>query len=179
MRCFACEEYVRCGKKQEPPVQVSSRNPTEIARLQDLLKRLQDRHVECAQVVAKKAAADDQAAAVVASPDTPNVLQTMIQVEQTKNHAKTSNKSDLEVEKEKDAAEKLLSEVEELKRQLQPKRVRAHDDGDAHEMFAGVDNWDLSVHHREATLVQNRRNVALGSLQDQPKSRTGKDGFFP
>ena len=54
LRCFAYEEYVSCGKKQEPPVQVSSRHPTELACLQELLKRLQDRHVECAQAVAKK-----------------------------------------------------------------------------------------------------------------------------
>ena len=58
LRCFACEEYGSCGKKQEPPVQVSSRNPTELACLQELLKRLQDRHVDCAEAVAKKAAID-------------------------------------------------------------------------------------------------------------------------
>jgi hypothetical protein len=45
--------------------------------LQDLLKLLLDRHVECAQVVAKKAAADVTSAATV-SPDTPNVLQSMM-----------------------------------------------------------------------------------------------------
>jgi hypothetical protein len=45
-------------------------------------------------------------------------------------------------------------------------------------MLAEVDNWDLSVHRREATRVQNRRNVELGSLQDQPKPHTGKDGFL-
>ena len=45
-------------------------------------------------------------------------------------------------------------------------------------MIVEVDNWDLIVHRREATRVQNRRNVTPGSLQDQPKSRTGKDGFL-
>ena len=45
-------------------------------------------------------------------------------------------------------------------------------------MLAEIDNWDLSVHRREATLVQNRRKVALESLQDQPKPHTDKDGFF-
>ena len=65
LRCFSCEEYDSCGKKQEPPVQVSSVHPTELACLQELLKRLQDRHVECAQAVAKKATADAQAAAAV------------------------------------------------------------------------------------------------------------------
>ena len=73
LRCFACEEYGSCGKKQEPPVQVSSRNPTELACLQELLKRLQDRHVQCAEAVAKKGAAD-AASAFAVSPDAPNVL---------------------------------------------------------------------------------------------------------
>ena len=69
--------------------------------------------------------------------------------------------------------------VEELKRQLQPKGARTCDDaGDAHEMIAEVDIWDLSVHRREATRVQNRRNVALRSLHNQPKPHTGKDGFL-
>jgi hypothetical protein len=51
------------------------------------------------------------------------------------------------------------------------------DAGDDHEMFAEVDNWYLRDHRREATRVQNRRNVELGSLHNQQKPRTGKDGF--
>ena len=90
LRCFACEEYDSCGKKQEPPVQVSSRHPTELACLQELLKRLQDRHVECAQAVAKKAAADAASAATV-NPDAPNVLQAMMKLEQANARAKTAN----------------------------------------------------------------------------------------
>ena len=31
LRCPSCEEYGSCGKKQEPPVQVSSVHPTELA----------------------------------------------------------------------------------------------------------------------------------------------------
>ncbi len=58
LRCPSCEEYGSCGKKQEPPVHVSSVHPTEEACLKELLKRLQDRHVNCAEAVAKKAAAD-------------------------------------------------------------------------------------------------------------------------
>jgi hypothetical protein len=42
--------------------------------LQELQKQLQDRHVEYAQTVAKKAAADVQATATV-SPDAQNVMQ--------------------------------------------------------------------------------------------------------
>ncbi len=65
--------YVSCHKKQEPAVLLSSTHRTELACLQELLKRLQDRHVECAEAVAKKGAADATSAAAV-SPDAPNVL---------------------------------------------------------------------------------------------------------
>jgi hypothetical protein len=53
LRCFSCEEYDSCGKKQESPVQISSSHPTELSCLQELLKRLQDRHGQCVQAVAK------------------------------------------------------------------------------------------------------------------------------
>ncbi len=59
------------------------------------------------------------------SPDTPNVLQSMMQLEQAKSRAEAANKLALEVEKERDADEKA---VEELKRQLNPKRAHTHDD---------------------------------------------------
>jgi hypothetical protein len=110
------------------------------------------------------------------SPDTPDVLQAMMKLRQDKSRPEVSNNLTLETEKEKDAAEKA---VEELKRKLHPKRSSTHDDaGDAHEMLAEVDNWDLRDHRREATRVQNRRNVELGSLHNQQKSHTGKDGFL-
>jgi hypothetical protein len=142
--------------------------------LQELLKRLQDRHVDCAEAVAKKAAADAASAATV-SQDTPNVLQAMMKLERAKARAKTANNVALEAEKEKDAAEKA---VEELKRQ-QPKRARTDDDaGDAHDLLAEFDNCDLSDHRRKGTRVQNRRNVQVGSRDNQQKPRTGKDDFL-
>ncbi len=56
--------------------------------------------------------------------------------------------------------------AEELKRQLQPKRTRTDDDvGDAHDLIAEFDNGDLSVHRREETRVQNRRNVVMGKVR--------------
>jgi hypothetical protein len=58
LRCSSSEEYGSCGKKQEPPVQVSSVYPTEFACLDEILNRLQDRHDNCAEAVAKKDAAD-------------------------------------------------------------------------------------------------------------------------
>jgi hypothetical protein len=64
---------------------------------------------------------------------------------------------------------------------LHPKRVHTDDDPgegirDAHEILTDVDNWDLKVHRREATHVENRRNVEVGSLENQPKTHTDKDG---
>jgi hypothetical protein len=81
LRCSTCEEHGTCEKKQETPVQVWSRHPTLIACLQDLLKRLQDRHDECAQVVAK---------AEKAAADTPNVMQVMMVFQQGKDRSKTT-----------------------------------------------------------------------------------------
>jgi hypothetical protein len=89
LTCSACEEYDSCGKKQESTVQVSSVHPTELAYLQELLKRLQDRHVDCAEALTKKAATDAQAAAAV-SADTPSVLEAMILFQQAKKQAQAS-----------------------------------------------------------------------------------------
>jgi hypothetical protein len=131
-----------CGKKQEPAVQVSSVHPTELACLQELLKRLQDRHV--AEALAKKAAADVVPAATV-NPGEPNVLQAMMKLEQANARAKPANKVALEAEKEKDAAEKA---VEELKRQLQPKRARTDDARHLYSPCWQVEAWCVrSVDH--------------------------------
>ncbi len=118
--------------------------------MQELIKRLEENHGNCAEALAKKASPDVVSATAV-NPDAPNVLQAMMKLEQANARATIANKVPLEVEKEKDAAEKA---VEELKRQLQPKRARPDDDaGDAHDLLAEFDNWDLRDHHREGTSV--------------------------
>jgi hypothetical protein len=43
-----------CGKRQEVPIQLSRDRKMELVSLQDLLKRLQDRHVNCTEAVVKK-----------------------------------------------------------------------------------------------------------------------------
>jgi hypothetical protein len=176
LTCFACREYNSCGKKQEASVHISGERPTLLACLQELRKRLEEHHGNCAQALTEKDAADAVSAATV-SPDTANVMQAMMKLEQAKVRAKTANKVTLEAEKERDAA---ATAVEELKRQLQPKRPRTDDDaGDAHDLLAEFDNWDLRDHRREGTRVQNRRNVQVGSRDNQQKPpRTGKDGFL-
>jgi hypothetical protein len=73
LSCSRCQEYGSCPKKQETSVRLSRVHPTECAWLQELLKRLQDRHVGCAQVVTKQAD-DDAQAALTVNPDTPNVM---------------------------------------------------------------------------------------------------------
>ena len=87
LSCSRCKEYGSCPKKQEPAVRLSREHRTELTCLKELLKRLQDRQVEYAQTVVKKAAADAASAAAV-SPDAPNVLQTMMKLEQAKARAK-------------------------------------------------------------------------------------------
>ena len=76
LSCALCRWYDSCGKGQEQAVQLSRERTTLLACLQQLRKRLQDRHgFRCAQAVAKKAAADAQAPAAV---HTPSVLEAMM-----------------------------------------------------------------------------------------------------
>ncbi len=85
--------------------------------------------------------------------------------------AAQANKVTLEAEKARDELHRQIQQIEE---QIQPKRARTDDDaGDAHEMLADVDNWDLRDHRQQATRVQYRRNVQVGSRDNQQKSRTG------
>ena len=50
LSCYGCQEYGSCPKKQEPAVRLSREHRTELACLQELRKRLQDRHdSHCAQ----------------------------------------------------------------------------------------------------------------------------------
>jgi hypothetical protein len=69
-----------------------------------------------------------------------------MKLEQVKTRAKTANKVALEAEKEKDAVEKA---VEELKRQLQPKRAHTDNDaGDAQDLLlTSYYNFILSYHN--------------------------------
>jgi hypothetical protein len=73
----SCEEYGSCGKKQEPPVQDSRRHLTLHACLQELLKRLQEKHGKCTEALTNKVAADAKVAAAV---HTPNVFQAMMSI---------------------------------------------------------------------------------------------------
>jgi hypothetical protein len=76
------------------------------------------------------------------------------------------DKVTLETVKEKDTDEKV---VEELKRQLQPKRALTHDDdGNADEMLGEVENWDLSVQHAGRQHVCKTVGMCKSGHDNQP-----------
>jgi hypothetical protein len=123
-------------------------------------------------------------------PDAPNVLQAMMLFQQAKNRAKATqdrakaaqdeakvaNKVALQAEKDNDAAQK---EVQELQRVMEPKRARtlpatADDDEECEKQ--SCDDWDLPDHRREATRIQNRRSIPLGSRGEVPTPQEGKAG---
>jgi hypothetical protein len=56
LKCSSCLGC--CEKKQESPVQLSRDRKSEFGCLQDLLKRPQDRHVDCPESLTKKAVVD-------------------------------------------------------------------------------------------------------------------------
>ena len=55
--------------------------------MQELLKRLEENHGNCAEALTKKAAADAESAATV-DPGAPNVLQAMMKLERANARAK-------------------------------------------------------------------------------------------
>jgi hypothetical protein len=148
---------------------------------------LQEKHDKCAEALTNKAAADAQAAPAV---HTPNVLQAMMMFQQAQHrtkaaqdHAKTAqdqakvaNKVALQAEKDNDAAQK---ELQELQRVMEPKRARTHaataDDDEECEKQS-CDDWELPDHRREATRIQNRRSIPLGSLGEVPTPQEGNAG---
>ena len=62
---------------------------------------------------------------------------------------------------------------------MEPKRARTHaataDDDEECEKQS-CDDWDLPDHRREATRIQNRRSIPLGSRGEVPTPQEGKTG---
>ncbi len=91
-----------------------------------------------------------------------------MQLQQAKSRAEAANKLVLEAKEERDAAEKA---VEELKRQLQPKRASTDDDaGDAHEVLAEVEVLKFAMHdeaeaarEKAVELAQNAQSTAAAA----------------
>ena len=81
---------------------------------------------------------------------------------------KAAKKVALEAEKDNDAAQK---EVQELQRVMEPKRARtnattANDHEECDEQSSG--DMDIADYRRETARIQKRRSVALGSREDVP-----------
>jgi hypothetical protein len=58
LTCYNCREYGRCEKPQETPMHLSKERTTIRVCLQELIKRLEENHGNCAEALAKKAAVD-------------------------------------------------------------------------------------------------------------------------
>jgi multidrug efflux pump subunit AcrA (membrane-fusion protein) len=118
------------------------------------------------------------------------VLEAMMLFQQAKKHAqaaqdrakaaqdqvKAAKKVALEAEKDNDAAQK---ELQELQRVMEPKRPRtnattANDLEECDEQSSG--DMEIADYRREAARIQKRRSVALGSREDVPTPQKGQAG---
>jgi hypothetical protein len=168
-----------CGAKQVGPIRISSKFPTLRDCLRELGQRIEWDHgptcVTATQKLKKDAAdattkrpADEAAASLNAN----DVLMLHRRLKMIQQRAAEANKADLEAEKERD---EFHNQIEQIEEQLHPKRARTHDAaGDAHEVLAEVENWDLRDLRQQATRVQNRRNVQLGSESSEASRRHGR-----
>jgi hypothetical protein len=171
-----------CGAKQVGPIRKSRKRPTPGDTFRELGRVIQRDHdptcITAAQELqaAEKDAADastkrpaDEAAASLNAND---VLMLHRRLKMIQQRAAEANKADLEAEKERD---EFHNQIEQIEEQLHPKRARTHDAaGDAHEVLAEVENWDLRDLRQQATRVQNRRNVQLGSESSEASRRHGR-----
>jgi hypothetical protein len=87
---------------------------------------------------------------------------------------KTTKKVVLEVEKDNDTSQK---ELQEMQRVMEPKRDRTNtttvnDHEECDEKSSG--DMDITDYRREATRIQKRRSVALGSREDVPTPQKGQ-----
>ena len=89
---------------------------------------------------------------------------------------KDAKKVVLETEKDNDAAQK---EVQELQRVIEPKRARtqsatADDDEECEKQSS--DDMTVADYRRETTRIQKRRSIPLGSRAEVPTPQEGKAG---
>ncbi len=186
LRCCAVSSYGGCGAKLVGTIRKSIERPTNVDCFRELGRVIQRDHDPTCIVAAQELQAAEKAAAhastkrpvdeAAASLNANDVLMLRAQLKSLGERVVIANKTSLEAEKARD---ELHNQIEHIEEQLHPKRTRTHDDvGDTHEMLAEVENWDLRDHRQQATRVQNRHNVQLGSRQNQVKPRAGTDGFL-
>ncbi len=106
--------------------------PTCVATSQKLQKDTAD--------ASTKRPADETAVSL----NTNDVLMLHRRLKMIHQRAAEANKAALESEKERD---ELHNQIEQIEEQLHPKRAHTHiASGDAHEILAEVENWDLRDH---------------------------------
>jgi hypothetical protein len=167
LRCSAASSHGGCGAKLVGTIRMSSKFPTLCDCLHELGRLIQQDHGPTCVAVAQELYAAEKDAADASTKRPPDerddslnanevmMLHNRLKIMQAR--AAQTNKASLETEKARD---KLHRQIQQIEEQLQPKREHTDDDaGDAHEMLADVDNWDLRDHRQEGTRVQNRRNV--------------------
>ena len=152
---------------------MSTKHPTMRDCLRALLARIQQDHgSDCVAAVQAWQAASSAAESTkrpvdegASSRNANDVLMLRAQLKSLGELVVIVNKAALEEEKARD---ELHNQIEQIEQRLHPKRAHSHDDaGDAHEMIAEVDNWDLRDHRQQGTHVQTRRNVQVGSRKNQ------------
>ena len=185
LTCYAAREYSSCKCKQSNIVFVTQQRRTLLACLQDLSQHLQASHGQNC-IDAAHALAREQAAAAAASRPPAryeNAMASMMhlarirsRLEAATKRAAQANAACLDAEREKDAAQQA---VQELERELQshcPKRARTAEQDD--EPTEAVAEWDLSTFRREFTRVSGRRNIAITDRQHCLETRRGKYNFL-
>ena len=151
LTCYAAREYDSCRCKQGNIVRVTRQRRTLLACLQDLSQQLQASHGQNC-IDAAHALAREQAAAAAASRPPArdeNVMASMMhlaqirsQLEAATKRAVDANAACLAAEREKDAAQLAVQELEKELQSHCPKRARTAEQDD--EPTEAVAEWDLS-----------------------------------
>ena len=185
LTCYAAREYRSCKCKRSNIVFVTQQRPTLLACLQDLSQQLQASHGQNC-IDAAHALAREQAAAAAASRPPArdeNVMASMMhlaqirsQLEAATKRAVDANAACLAAEREKDAAQLAVQELEKELQSHCPKRARTAEQDD--EPTEAVAEWDLSTFRREFTRVSGRRNIAITDRQCCRETRRGKYNFL-
>ena len=185
LTCYAAREYSSCKCKQSNIVFVTQQRRTLLACLQDLSQQLQASHGQNC-IDAAHALAREQAAAAAASRPPArdeNAMASMMhlakirsRLEEATKRAVEANAACLDAEKEKDAAQLAVQELEKELQAHCPKRARTAEQDD--EPTEAVAEWDLSTFRREFTRVSGRRNIAITDRQHCLETRRGKYNFL-
>ena len=185
LTCNAARKYKSCRCKQGNIVRVIRDRRTLLACLQDVWQQLQASHgqncIDAAHALVRQQAAAAAAASRPSAPD-ENAMASMMhavqirtRLESATKRAAEANAAYLAAEKEKDAAQLA---VQQLERELHAccKRARTAEQDD--EPTEAAAEWYLSTFRREENRVSTRRNIAITDWQHCIEIRRGKDNFL-